>query len=365
VLQPGDTIHLHRQMVGLVVHRPALLERGRYLPRTSWGAFGAPDRYGIIGESAVTWGLREMLAFVARSPTHTLLLGPTGTGKELAARAIVALSGRADKPFVGRNAATLPDGLIDAELFGSARNYPNAGMPERPGLVGQADHGTLFLDEVAELPAEQQSHLLRVLDAGGEYQRLGEAFVRRSDFRLLAATNRDPTALKHDFLARFAATVKLTPLAARREDIPLLAKHIVQEAARASPDVAGRFVRRDATGRDSVRMSPGLVEAMLRDPWAGNTRQLGAAVWAAMYSSPGDELVRPPSWDDLSMAARAQAQAAEPVIELPEPSAGDIRGALEAARGSVGQAARTLGLSSRFVLYRLMKKHRMDDPQDD
>ena len=117
-----------------------------------------------------------------------MLLGETGTGKELAARAVHRFSTRADRPLVARNAATMPAGLIDAELFGNARNYPNPGMAERPGLVGQADGGFLFLDEIGELPSELQAHLLRVLDAGGEYQRLGESRVRRSDFRLLAAT---------------------------------------------------------------------------------------------------------------------------------------------------------------------------------
>ncbi len=139
------------------------------------------------------WQMRERIAFAANAGKHVLLHGESGTGKELAARALHALSSRAGKPFVSRNAATLPSGLIDAELFGSARNYPNAGMPERAGLVGQADGGTLFLDEIAEIPAEQQAHLLRVLDADGEYQRLGEATTRRSDLVLVGATNRDVT----------------------------------------------------------------------------------------------------------------------------------------------------------------------------
>src|SRR5690348_15490748 len=133
---------------------------------------------------------------MARRPGHVLLTGASGTGKELAARAIHALSKRSGQRLVARNAATLPESLIDAELFGNAKNYPNPGMAERAGLVGQADGSTLFLDEIAELPSSSQAHLLRVLD-DGEYHRLGDGLARRSDFRLVAATNRDVSSLKH------------------------------------------------------------------------------------------------------------------------------------------------------------------------
>jgi DNA-binding NtrC family response regulator len=242
-------------------------------------------------------------------------------------------------------------------------------MPERPGLIGQADGGTLFLDEIAELPQEQQAHLLRVLDAG-EYQRLGDAAVRRSSFRLLGATNRDPSVLKHDLRARFTCVVQLTPLAARREDIPLLARHLVLGAVRRSPDVAGRFVARAGSGGEVVRFSPRFIEAALRQPLTANTRDLDGALWRAMSESTGDEIESPSDWRVESVLSRPSAQpelrpqsgsspeevrAPRPVI--PEPSPEDIRGALAAMGGSVGKAARVLGLSSRFTLYRLMKKH--------
>src|SRR4029077_9274313 len=126
-----------------------------------------------------------------------VIAGQSGSGKELVAQAIHALSGRADRRLVSRSAATLPEALIDAELFGNAKNYPNPGMVERSGLIGEAHGSTLFLDELGELPHAAQAHLLRVLD-GGEYQRLGEAQARVSDFRLVVATNRILSSLKPD-----------------------------------------------------------------------------------------------------------------------------------------------------------------------
>jgi DNA-binding NtrC family response regulator len=359
VLRPGDTLYLRRQLVLMYARRSALIPRGRHFERASWGEFGEPDACGILGESPATWRLREELAFVARSGTHALLVGASGTGKELAAHAIHALSDRKSRSLVARNAATLPGGLIDAELFGSARNYPNAGMPERLGLVGEADGGTLFLDEIAELPQEQQAHLLRVLDAKGEYQRLGESVTRRSDFRLLGATNRDPAALKDDVRARLTSVVELAPLASRREDIPLLARHLLLAAAKRSSDVAGRFVAKDARGRPFARLAPSFVEYVLRHPLETNTRELEALLWKGMSEASGDEVKAP-----RALASGPPTDTARPSVRpgpRPEPAAAEIRAALDAAGGSVGKAARALGLSSRFALYRLMRKHGIRD----
>jgi two-component system, NtrC family, response regulator HydG len=354
-IRPGDTLHLRRQVVLLFLRRAVLMPKGRYFPRASWGEFGDPDAQGILGESQAAWLLREHLGFVAKAATHALLVGASGTGKELAARAIHALSPRASKPWVARNAATLPPGLIDAELFGNAKNYPNAGMTERPGLIGQADGGTLFLDEIAELPAEQQSHLLRVLDAGGEYQRLGESTCRRSDFRLVGATNRDPSVLKHDLRARLTSVVELSPLSSRREDIPLLARHLLMGAAKRSPDVAARFVEGSAKGRPHARFTPAFVEYILRQEFTTNARELEAVLWRAMSEATGADLAPPTGLAGESGSApeRPTKVASRTAVE---PSIERIRAALADAGGSVEKAARALGLS-RFALYRLVKKH--------
>jgi len=225
-----------------------------------------------------------------------LLAGASGTGKELAARAIHAISRRAKRPLVSRNAATFPAGLIDAELFGNVKNYPNPGMPERPGLVGQADGGTLFLDEIAELPLDMQAHLLRVLDEGGEYQRLGEATARRADIRLIGATNRSPSAMKHDLLARLTVRIALPALAERREDVPLLVRHLLLRAAKKSPEIGERFVRAMPDGRPDVQVEPSLVEMLLRTNLETNVRELDGLLWRALSASGRDAVSLP---DDL------------------------------------------------------------------
>ncbi|MEO0604206.1 MAG: sigma 54-interacting transcriptional regulator, partial [Myxococcota bacterium] len=261
-LDVGDVIELDRQLVLVAIRRFPIPEPLTALP------LGAPDANGLVGESAAMWRVRAQVAFLARRHEPVLITGPSGTGKELAARAIHDRSSRTRGPWVARNAATLPATLIDAELFGNARNYPNAGMPDRPGLVGAAHEGSLFLDEIGELPEALQAHLLRVIDRDGTYQRLGEARERRSNFRFLAATNRDPGALKHDFVSRLTLSLALPGLDERREDIPLLVAHLLS-SARDDPDTAERLF--DGA---HARMTPSFVVALLRHRYTTHVREL-------------------------------------------------------------------------------------------
>ncbi|HEV3189000.1 MAG TPA: sigma 54-interacting transcriptional regulator, partial [Polyangiaceae bacterium] len=312
-LNPCDVVRLHRQLALVYLRRRALIPALRYFPASGIGAFGEPDAYGFVGESMAAWQAREHIAFAANSEKHVLLTGETGTGKELAAKALHALSGRARGPFVSRNAATLPPGLVDAELFGNVRNYPNAGMPERIGLIGEADGGTLFLDEIGELSQELQSHFLRVLDADGEYQRLGESKTRRSRLRVVAATNRDPASLKHDLAARLVSRVRLPSLAQRRDDIPLLANHLFANAASAG-GVATRFVSRTSAGKALPRLDVSFVEHLVRSQWAGNLRAVDAMLWRAMQESADDVIRMPPDAGDAPARIADTDAASERVI---------------------------------------------------
>jgi two-component system nitrogen regulation response regulator GlnG/two-component system response regulator HydG len=351
VLCAGDVLTLHNQLVLVCTRRATSFP---FADETSATPFGAADRDGIVGESEAAWRLRGDLAHAAASDAHVLVLGESGTGKELAARAVHRRSSRSERPFVSRSAAAIPPTLIDAELFGNRRDYPNTGMPEREGVVGAAHRGTLFLDEIGELAPELQTHLLRLLDSGGEYHRLGEATSRRSDLRFVAATNRRATDLKHDFAARFPVRVTLPGLDARPEDVPLLARYLLEEAALAQPQLRERFFEISAAGAPFARLDPCFIEALLRWPWTTHVRELRAFLWASIRSSTGHFLTTPPEM------AGAREEPAPHAVDANEPSARAIREALARHAGNQSKAYAELGLPSRFALYRLMRKHGID-----
>jgi DNA-binding NtrC family response regulator len=357
MLKPGDTLLLRGQLLLLCTQRPWQMPPLRSASLASAPPFGAPDSHGIVGESPAAWHLRDRIAWTASADEHTLLLGGSGSGKELCARAIHALSSRATGPFVARNAATIPSSLIDAELFGNVKGYPNPGMPERPGLVGAAHKGTLFLDEIGELPQELQANLLRVLDEGGEYHALGASSAKRSNLRLIGATNRDPSVLKHDLAARLVVRLDVPGLDERRDDIPLLARHLLARASEKSPEAMRRFL--PSAG---PRLEASLVEHLLSHRFVTHIRELNALLWRAMSTSTGDAI----AWNDASPSREpppsssdgaSEPSAAASPPEAPEPSAEEVRASLEQHQGNVTRAAQALGLSSRYVLYRLMKRY--------
>jgi two-component system nitrogen regulation response regulator GlnG/two-component system response regulator HydG len=285
-LRPGDVLRLGGELVLLHVSTPRSSDDETTPGRLPLHDFGGPDALGIIGESAATWQTRADAAFAAAAPGHVLVLGESGVGKELVARSVHALSARRSGPWIARSAASFPSTLVDAELFGSMRNFPNAGMPERPGLLGAAHGGTLFLDEIGELPHEAQSRLLRVLDSGGEYHRLGEPQARRSDLRLVAATNRPFESLKSDVGARFALRVRVPSLRDRIEDVPLIARGLLRDSHARAPSLLSRFF--DVRGEP--RVTAELVEYLCRHPYSTNVRELNELLLRAVQASPGDVL---------------------------------------------------------------------------
>ncbi|MEZ4321484.1 MAG: sigma 54-interacting transcriptional regulator [Myxococcota bacterium] len=340
VLEPGSTLELQNELVFVATHRVRDLAP---IPDLPLHPFGQPDAYGIVGEGPAAWALRERVRFAASTDGHVLVLGQSGTGKELVARALHRASARADRPFVARNAATVPEGIVDAELFGHARNYPNSGMPEREGLIGEARHGTLFLDEIGSLRHDLQAHLLRVLDPDGEYTRLGESRPRRADLRVVAATNAAPEQLKPDFRARFRVLLRVPALEDRREDIPLIARHLLARAS-ADPQLRGRFF----DDRGEARVAPALVVALIRHGYELNVRELDALLWDAMGASGASY---------LGLPERLRADP-EPGSDSPAPEldAATVLRVLERCDDNITEAAHQLGLPSRFALYRLLRK---------
>jgi DNA-binding NtrC family response regulator len=361
-LTVGARLTFHRELLFLCVERPLRMPRLRYFSDNHRLRFGHADHFGIVGESPAIWELRDSIAFAAKQSLHVLIAGASGTGKELTAKAIHQLSERARKTWVARNAATFPAGLIDAELFGNIGDYPNPGMKERAGLVGEADRSTLFLDEIGELPEAMQTHLLRVLDAQGEYQRLGEGHTRRSDFRLLGATNRSYELLRADFLARFKLRIALPSLEQRREDIPLIVRHLMMHHSKQDPELGRRFCSQlpDQSGYEP-RLSWELMHELLVHPFTTHVREIDLILWSSIGQSPGDTLELTPATQALLHAHRSTVQASSPThpVAPGDLSEQQIREALERNKGVIDRTWQELGLKNRFALMRLVKKYNL------
>lgn len=348
-VRPGDTLALRNQLVLLCGTRPLLMpDPEGEAPPIDPVPFGGPDAHGIVGESPSIWALRSQLPFVAGRGGHVLVRGESGTGKELVSHALHQLSDRAGQPIVARNAATFPPGLVDAELFGNVKDYPNPGMRERKGLIGEADGSTLFLDEIGELSSEMQAHLLRVLDSEGSYQRLGEDRPRRADIRLVAATNRDPGELRPDFLARLTLQISLAGLNERREDVPMLARHLLRKAAADDPDLGARLF--EDGGEGEPRIDPKLMDLLVRHQYTHHVRELESFLWRAMTDSLGRHLALTSSLREALEAEPGSRSAEELTPEV-------IQACLDRNEGNQTKTYRELGLKNRHVLYRLVRKH--------
>jgi len=324
----GDTLGVGGVALFLVAKRPALLPQ---FPHKSFD-FGGADPDGIVGETPEIWQVRQDLARLAAQSAHALVLGESGSGKELCVRALHARSTRASGPFVARNAATIPASLVEAELFGQAANYPNSGAGARQGLAGLADGGTLFLDEIGEMGELQQANLLRLLDAG-QYQRLGEDKLRTSDLRVLAATNRQPGTLKPDLLARFPERLLLPSLNARRADVPLLVRSIIQRL----------LEQRAITELPQLGME--LIDTLTRHEYTLHFRELERLVRLCAQTRAGE------LWTvNKALASELKLRPTQAELDISQ-----VRLAIEASKNA-SEAAERLGLANRYALYRLMKQ---------
>ena len=304
-------------------------------------AFGAGRDPAFVAACA-------LLARVAPGGLPILILGETGTGKECAARAVHALSPRRDGPFVAVNCGGLPEGLLEAELFGHARGAYTGAHDARGGLIDAASGGTLFLDEVGDASPALQAGLLRVLSEA-RYRRVGETRERTSDVRVVAATHEDLEAavregrFRADLWYRLAAVdVALPPLRARGRDILRLARTFLAE------------------DRPGARFEDEARRALLRHSWPGNVRELRWAVARAACLAPAGDAIGvaalPPrvaaAADPGGAAAVAIVGLADEVRALEERR---IAEALVEAQGSPGTAARLLGVSRQGLWKKLRR----------
>jgi formate hydrogenlyase transcriptional activator len=238
---------------------------------------------GIIGRSSGLRRVLQMVETVAGGDSTVLLLGETGTGKELIARAIHSQSPRDDRPFVKLNCAAIPTGLLESELFGHERGSFTGAIAQKIGRLEVAHQGSLFLDEIGDIPLELQPKLLRVLQER-EFERLGSTRTQKVDVRIVAATHRDLEGMILEKLFRSDLYYRLNvfpiyipPLRERPEDISLLVQHFVQQATRRM--------------RKTIDTVPSeTMEALIHYRWPGNIRELENVIERAVILSPGPVL---------------------------------------------------------------------------
>jgi len=258
-----------------------LLAESRYLEKeiAETGRFEE-----IIGECGAIQAIMRQVEQVAPTDATILILGETGTGKELVARTVHRLSTRNHRPLVKVNCATLPSTLIESELFGHERGAFTGAVKRKIGRFEVAEKGTIFLDEIGDLPFDLQAKLLRVLQ-DGEFERLGSSETQSVDVRVIAATNRDLLAsieggsFRADLFYRLRVIpIDLPPLRDRRDDIPLLAWH---------------FVRRHQAGMNKIirRIPSRITKAMRAYEWPGNVRELANVIERAVILTQGETLV--------------------------------------------------------------------------
>ncbi|MEN8145265.1 MAG: sigma 54-interacting transcriptional regulator [Gemmatimonadota bacterium] len=237
----------------------------------------------IVGESRALRAVLHEVEQVAETEATVLILGETGTGKELIARAIHDLSDRRTRPLVKVNCAALPSTLIESELFGHERGAFTGAQSRRQGRFELADGGTIFLDEVGDLPLELQAKLLRVLQEG-EFERVGGTETKRVDVRVIAATNRDLAvhvrdgAFRSDLYYRLNVfPISLPPLRKRKSDIPILVRMFTERYAR-------------KLGRDISTIPQEVLDQLRSYPWPGNIRELQNVIERSVIASPGEKL---------------------------------------------------------------------------
>lgn len=343
----------HLELVVRRALRQKNLERQNARLRTQLEGRSALDR--LIGSSEAMLAVRERIEQVAPTPATVLVQGPSGTGKELVARALHALSPRAGKPFVAVHCAALAPSLLESELFGHVKGAYTGADEDRKGRFEIADGGTLFLDEISEIDLATQVKLLRVLETR-TVEPVGSARPVPVDIRLVAATNRnlrawvDAGKFREDLFFRLnVVDINLPPLRERQGDLPLLCDAFVREY---NPQL----------GRSILGIEPDAMAALAAYPWPGNVRELRNVIERMMVLAKGDRL----TLADVPGEVRAGASpaprpsAGAPAV-APEPEeAALIRRALAETKGNRTAASKRLGIPLR-TLYRRIKTYGLED----
>jgi DNA-binding NtrC family response regulator len=311
-------------------------------------------RYHIVGSSPAVRKVIQMIEKVAPTDATVLVRGPSGTGKELVARAIHGNSARRDKPLVTINCATLQESLLESELFGHEKGAFTGADRIKPGLFEVAEGGTLFIDEVAEMAPALQAKLLRVLE-DGHYRRVGSTQEKHADVRVVAATNKPledevkAGRFREDLFFRLnVITVNLPALEERREDLPALIDH---------------FLRTRQIGKTPFKVDPAAMAVLCGYDWPGNIRELANVIERAQILAEGNTITVDDLPENLVQVSKPVPAAATPAQAL---SPDDLEGVerrhvedvLQRYDGNKVQAAKALGVSRRTI-YRLIEKHRL------
>lgn len=326
-------VELHRAL-----QQAARLEAENRLLR----AEGRPE---FIAAAPAMQPVLDTISRVGPSDANVLITGDHGTGKEVVAQTLHALSARAQRPLVAVNTGAIPDGVFESELFGHMKGAFTDARTDRIGRFELADGGTIFLDEIGNVPLRQQAKLLRVLESG-EVERVGSSRSRKVNVRVLSATNADLSTacasgqFREDLLFRLnTVEIHLPSLRERREDIPVLAAHFLAR-------YATRY-RRPLQGFDSAA-----VQALLQYSWPGNVRELEHTIERAVLMCRTQEIQSA----DLSLSSQRVQSSSLEDLSLEAVEAVLVRKALQRFQGNVSQAAEALGLS-RGALYRRMEKY--------
>lgn len=340
-----------RLVVERAVERRRLLDENRRLRREVAGYRDRP----MVGSSAGLSDVREAIARVAPTTSTVLILGETGTGKELVARAVHDNSERADGPFVPVSCGAVAESLLESQLFGHVRGAFTGATENREGVFEAAAGGTLFLDEIGEVPAAMQVRLLRVLQER-EVQRLGETATRSVDIRLVVATHRDLAQevrdgrFREDLFYRLeVASITVPPLRQRRDDIEPLARHFLERLAR-------------EMGRPVPRLADDAV-AVLRDhAWPGNVRELENAIERALLFHDGEQLQA--SHLSLRGGSMEATNTEDASASLQDVERAHIERVLQACGHNQTRAAAILGIGRR-TLYRKIRDYGLMDSESD